>query len=153
VSRAETTRLFEEGSRRLWQSYQQKQSWPSPLWPVWDEWALLYAEHYRDRSFSFPVALPENGGQDFELQWNTAITKTTTGKSVFLSSRQQTVELPQSVFHALGRCSFGSPDALVAQIAGVAAPGVDLATHIRVLIAHLAGSRLLQIKPHQAGDA
>jgi len=154
MSRSRILQLFDEGTTRLEEMYSRfLHCWPSPLWPVWDEWGLLYADHYRDRPFPFRASLPEDGEGEVGLRWSPAIAVAKNGDSVVASSRQSTLTLRPATYSAFAQAGFGPPEVLLARLAGGAERAGKLADSIRTMIRVLVRDGLLQIVPYHDGNA
>jgi radical SAM superfamily enzyme YgiQ (UPF0313 family) len=147
ISRSQVYQLFSEYAARLDGTYSRFDSWPQMLWPVWDEWGLLYSDCYRDLPFPFRTRLSRDGNGQVQLQWNPAIAVRTEGDSVVVSSRFRTLSLRQTTYAALDRAGFGPPEVLLSRLAGGTAPSDELAGSLRAMIAILVQDRLLQIVP------
>ncbi len=145
LSRSDTSRVLAEGHRRLDAVFDRARSGPSPLWPPWDEWALLYADHFRQRAFPHRLALPEDGDAEVALRWNPSMMTRAAGNSVLLATRRHALALRRGAYDAFARAGVGTPAQLLARLAGGAPPSIELAGAIRAMITLLAKADLLQI--------
>ncbi len=145
LSRADTTRLLEQGHGRLDGIFDHLRSRPSPLWPLWDEWALLYSAHFRDRTFPHRLSLPEGEDTRVGLRWNPAMLTRTIGQSVMLATRRQTIVLAAPAYEAINRVGVGTGNELIERLAGTAAPPADVEAAIRRMVAGLAKANVLHV--------
>lgn len=138
LSQSDVDRLFAEYGPRLAALDGDIQHWT-----VWDEWGLLYAEHYCDRPYRYRRALPDPGdAQRILLRFSPTVAFVPEGADVRLLSRERTMVLSRASCAALGGAGAGTSSQIVARLGGVARDA-----GIRAFVAILARAGLLEIVP------
>lgn len=161
LTRAQAGALVEQYDAALKRLYPRFHNSPMHLWPGFEEYAILYAGHYRDHAFPFRTCLPPLGDPTrFVLTWNPAAALERRGDRVRIASRWQTVELGTAAFRTLGTNRPRTVGGLLAECAaldlvGPADDPADRLAQLRTLVDLLIGSRLLQIRliPEEAEKA
>jgi radical SAM superfamily enzyme YgiQ (UPF0313 family) len=151
LTRTQIERLFEEYMPRISRIAARSRSGvgPVPLWPIWDEWALLYSDRYHRQPFPYRSTIPESGDARVELSWNPFLGVTRLENEVRLSSRRLTLVLDLQSFEAIGAVGKGSIGALMARLT----VGNGKAAETRSLLNLLAAARLLEIRPADGGGS
>ena len=58
----------------LREAYSRFHATVDPVWPGFEEYAVLYSDHYKDRPFPFYTSVPAPGeAEQVELSWNTSL--------------------------------------------------------------------------------
>jgi len=142
MTRSQVDQLFEEFQPRFARIMSRSRSGigPVPLWPIWDEWALLYGDHFHGRPFPYRGTLPEDGDALVELRWSPSLAVSELGAEVRLSSRRSTLVIDLTSFEAIGAAGTRSVDDLLARLGGN-----GKAEETRGLLNLLAEARLLEI--------
>jgi hypothetical protein len=148
LSPDEVKQLVVRYNDHLRHTYSRYHNCPTHLWPGFEEYAVLYADHYRTRDFPFRTALPENGDvRPFVIGWNPAAAVTPQDGWMRVASRWKTVEIEEPAYHML--CPRGPrtlkqffSDCLEVNLVG-SDEGVE--ARIRSVIDDLIGARLLQL--------
>ena len=110
LSQDEVTRLVREYNEELRQVYCRFHNSELHLWPGFEEFAVLYADHYTTRDFPFRTALPDEGDPSrFTIAWcPDALVESKPG-AVMVSSRSKAVTVSEEAYRVLGS---GCPRAL-----------------------------------------
>ncbi len=66
-------RLVTQFNSELKKIYRRYHAGPNHLWPGFEEFSVLYADHYRNRPFPYRTCITENGVERFTLRWNPAV--------------------------------------------------------------------------------
>jgi len=146
LGQADVDALLAEFRERFDRSLGRYHSWPAILWPAWEEWALLYADHYWERPFPFRAALPENGGEAVRLEWSPALAVTGAAGGLALASRRAVRILRPASVEALAGAGPARPDELLRRLAGEQAGRPEVLGRVRALVNGLARDGLLQIR-------
>jgi anaerobic magnesium-protoporphyrin IX monomethyl ester cyclase len=148
LSSAEVEQLVVSYNDVLRHTYSRYHNCPTHLWPGFEEYAVLYADHYRTRDFPFRTALPENGDvRPFVIGWNPSAAVTRQDGWVRVASRWKTIEIEDPAYRML--CArrqqtlrqFFS-DCIEVNLVG---RGNGAEARIRGVIDELIGARLLQL--------
>ena len=118
--------------------YRHYHNCPLHLWPAFEEYAVLYGAHYRDRPFSARTCLPSAEDGPFRLRWNPATLVERHGDTVRLAGRHGREEVPATLH---GFLADGRPRTLAALLAE---GGGDPAT-VRAFVEALCAAGLLQV--------
>jgi len=132
----------------LRRTYSRYHNCPTHLWPGFEEYAVLYADHYRVRDFPFRTALPEDGDvRPFVIGWNPSAAVSRNGGWMRVASRWKTIEIEEPAYHML--CARGPrtlkqffSDCIEVNLVG-SDDGAE--ARIRSVIDELIGARLLQL--------
>jgi hypothetical protein len=112
----EVARLLADFNARLAPAFRQYRWFPVSLWPGFEEYAVLYAEHYDAETFGYRCALPE-GWHDvpFRLEWAAGTDFRVVGDTLRARNLRGEVVLPLGLAAALGEArDFRCVDDLVA---------------------------------------
>ena len=103
LSQDEVTQIVDEYNGVLRRIYGRFHNSELHLWPGFEEFAVLYADHYADRDFPFRTALPDEGDPSrFTIAWcPDALVEPGTG-TVQVSSRSKTATVSEQAFRVLG---------------------------------------------------
>jgi hypothetical protein len=129
---------------------------PIHLWPGFEEYAVLYADHYRERDFPFRTALPDDDDpRPFVISWTPALTVAREGDWMRVSSRWQTIEVDQRAFRMFSASQRRTvrelyAECIDAQLIDATGPAEP---RIRAVIDAMIGARLLQIEMMVDDDA
>jgi hypothetical protein len=115
-------------------------------WTVWDEWGLLYAEHYNERAYHYRRALPDPGDeQRVLLRFNPTVVFLPEGAELRLLSRHYTMVLSRASCIALEAAGAGTGNQIMARLGGASRGAA-----VRAFVAILARAGLLEIVPLDA---
>ncbi len=79
------------------------------LWPISEEWSLLYADIYNNRLFPFSLSPFVNGTpMTCRLRWNPSAIVKRNKESVWISSRRATINIEESVYKTFVDTGFRS---------------------------------------------
>ncbi|WP_407520166.1 B12-binding domain-containing radical SAM protein [Methylobacterium oryzisoli] len=133
--------------------YARHHNTPLHLWPGFEEYAILYGDHYRGRDFPYRTALPEDSDpRPFTIAWNPAAATERGDGLVQVASRTGAVAVGEPVFGLLAAprpCRVGDFLAACAAIEGGEADPAGTRAAINAMI----GARLLQITLARDGPA
>jgi hypothetical protein len=148
LSQADVGRLVDAYGKVLRRIYHRFHNSDLHLWPGFEEFAVLYADHYAERFFPFRTALPDEGDPSrFIIGWCADVETQFSGDQVQVSSRTKAATLSARAYDMLASNEprtlqdFFS-DCIKYNLAGTAeAPE----SRIRRMINEMLGSRLLQL--------
>jgi hypothetical protein len=149
LSQSEITRLLGEYQDALRRIYCRFHNSELHLWPGFEEFAVLYADHYADRDFPFRTALPDEGdASHFTIAWCPDALVDSTKGVVQVSSRSRAITLSEQAYRVLGSGHLRTLEEFFADcrahnLIGTAQRAED---GIRRTINDLIGGRLLQLK-------
>ena len=103
LSQSDVSRLVGEYNEALRHIYCRFHNCDLHLWPGFEEFAVLYADHYSDRHFPFRTALPDEGDcLRFAIVWcPDALVESSVG-AVQVSSRTRAVTVSEQAYRVLG---------------------------------------------------
>ncbi len=148
LSQGEVVRLVGEYNQTLRRIYSRFHNSDLHLWPGFEEFAVLYADHYADRDFPFRTALPDEGDPSrFTIAWCPDALVESSGEMIRVSSRSKMVTISERAYRMLAS---GQPrtlqeffsDCMAHNLAG-AGEGAEL--RIRRMINEMLGGRVLQL--------
>ncbi len=143
------TLLDDEFYPELHRVFRQSHNCPVHLWSGFEEYAILYADHYRDHAFPGATCLPDlDDARPFRLRWNPAALAEAHDDMVLLSHGGRHTRVWTSVHRLLGRPVFRSTAALVAEASGDAPADeqAGLYAGLRSYTDELIGAGLLQVE-------
>jgi anaerobic magnesium-protoporphyrin IX monomethyl ester cyclase len=148
LSPEEVVQLVVRYNDILRHTYSRYHNCPTHLWPGFEEYAVLYADHYRTRDFPFRTALPEDGDvRPFVIGWNPSAAVTRQDGWIRVASRWKTIEIEEPAYRML--CPRGPrtlrqffSDCLEVNLVG-SDDGAEAG--IRSVVDELIGARLLQL--------
>jgi anaerobic magnesium-protoporphyrin IX monomethyl ester cyclase len=148
LSRQAVDHLVAEFQHKLRIVYRDYHAGPGHLWPAFEEYAVLYADHYLDREFAFRTSIPEDGFREsFSFRWNPAIwINTETSQLCYLRSRYGVTGLTRESLSLLNQCCVTPLSDALKQLCGSSANEKTEASLIEVLN-HWISEGLLQILP------
>jgi len=148
LSQSQVTRLVGEYNDALRRIYCRFHNSELHLWPGFEEFAVLYADHYADRDFPFRTALlEEDDPSRFTIAWCPDALLEPCERAVQISSRSGTIMVSEQAFRVFGSSNprtlrqFFS-DCLAHDLIGT---GKQAELEIRRTINRLIRARLLQI--------
>lgn len=148
LSHDEVEQLVVRYNDVLRRTYSRYHNTPTHLWPGFEEYAVLYADHYRTRDFPFRTALPEDGDvRPFVIGWNPSAAVTRQDGWMRVASRWRTIEIEEPAYHMLGARRPRTLRQFFAECLAVNLVGSDDAveTRIRSAVDELIGARLLEL--------
>jgi anaerobic magnesium-protoporphyrin IX monomethyl ester cyclase len=73
---------------------------PEPIWPGFEEYAVLYADHYRDRPFPFRTSIPREQGP-LAVDWSRALARLADEDEVLLLQRHRGLVVTRATYRQL----------------------------------------------------
>lgn len=99
--------LLKEFGERLHEVYTYYDSWPSLLWPVLEEWALLYGVEYATRSYPFRLSLPEEDNEKLcRLRWNPLAHIRRYGLAVHFTTRRASINVSEQLYETIKKSNY-----------------------------------------------
>jgi radical SAM superfamily enzyme YgiQ (UPF0313 family) len=131
----EVDRLVAEFNDRLRRLYSRYHGGVDQLWPAFEEFAVLYGDHYRDREFPYRASLVDGDRLDrFRLRWNPATwIERRRDTSCFVRSRHGAAGLSAAGFELLDNALHRPVAELVEILCGDVKPERRAATRAAVL--------------------
>lgn len=148
LSRAEVADLVTRYNDVLRQVYCRFHNSQMHLWPGFEEYAVLYADHYATRDFHFRTALPtEHDTARFTIGWCPDVAIESRAGWVKVSSRWKTVEVTEITYRMLDSPHPRTLAQFFAECIALNLVGTEVAAEptIRGAINELIGGRLLQL--------
>jgi anaerobic magnesium-protoporphyrin IX monomethyl ester cyclase len=148
LSPQEVEQLVVRYNDTLRHTYSRYHNCPTHLWPGFEEYAVLYADHYRTRDFPFRTALPEDGDvRPFVIGWNPSAAVTQKDGWMRVASRWKTIEIEEPAYHMLHARRPRTLKQFFNECLEVNLVGSDKGAEARIrsAIDELIGARLLQL--------
>jgi anaerobic magnesium-protoporphyrin IX monomethyl ester cyclase len=102
LSQSDVVRLVNDYNGVLRHIYSRFHNSDLHLWPGFEEYAVLYADHYADRDFPFRTALPEEGDiSQFTLAWCPDALIESSGATVRISSPSKMATVSERAYRML----------------------------------------------------
>ena len=148
LARHEVMRLVGEYNEALRRIYSRFHNSDLHLWPGFEEFAVLYADHYANRDFPFRTALPdEDETSCFTIAWCPDVLVEIGKGMVRVSSRSKVATVSEGAYRMLAS---GQPrtqqeffsDCMAHNLAGTG-EGAEL--RVRNMVNEMLGGRLLQL--------
>jgi anaerobic magnesium-protoporphyrin IX monomethyl ester cyclase len=99
LTHAEVDRLVNDFNVLVRQAYKNYHASRNQLWPAFEEYAVLYASHYRNQSFRWRTSLPPLADSaSYRVRWNPSLVIERDGPLMQVSSRSHRVEIPKRWF-------------------------------------------------------
>lgn len=99
LSHEDVERLVKEFGDRLKRLFHRYHGGPGHLWPAFEEFAVLYADHYRGRDFPYRTTLSDDDGLDgLFLRWNPAVWVDRRDDVCFVRSRYGAIGMSNASF-------------------------------------------------------
>jgi radical SAM superfamily enzyme YgiQ (UPF0313 family) len=99
LTHSEADRLVHEFNVLVRQAYRNYHASPAQLWPAFEEYAVLYASHYRGRPFRWRTSFPSlTDSRAYRLRWNPSMVIERYGPVMQVSSRHRSAEVPERLF-------------------------------------------------------
>jgi anaerobic magnesium-protoporphyrin IX monomethyl ester cyclase len=156
ISNSDVARLVTEYNDALRHLYCRFHNSQMHLWPGFEEYAVLYADHYATRDFLFRTALPD--GADvarFTIDWCPDLAIESASGSVRMSSRWKAAEVTESTYRMLSSRHSRSIKEFMAECIAFNLVGPQEAAELKIrsAINELIGGRLLQlvVEPIESG--
>jgi hypothetical protein len=148
LSQDEVARLVGDYNEALRRIYCRFHNSELHLWPGFEEFAVLYADHYAERDFPFRTALPDEGDDSrFTISWCPDALVDSSMGAVQISSRSSAVTVSEAAyrFFALGDPRTSKEFFSDCLARGLIGSGDQAKLQIRQAINELIRGRLLQI--------
>jgi anaerobic magnesium-protoporphyrin IX monomethyl ester cyclase len=148
LTNAEAARLVAEYNDALRDIYCRFHNSQMHLWPGFEEYAVLYADYYATRDFSFRTALPDRReAPRFMIDWCPDAAIEADRDSRRMTSRWKTVAVTESTYRVLGSPRWRTLEEFMAECLALNLVGTRDAAEskIRSAINELIGGRLLQL--------
>jgi anaerobic magnesium-protoporphyrin IX monomethyl ester cyclase len=148
LSQGEAVRLVGEYNQALRRIYSRFHNSDLHLWPGFEEFAVLYADHYADRDFPFRTALLDDGDPSrFTIAWCPDALVESSAGIVRISSRSKVATISEKAYRMLAS---GDPRTLQEFFSdctahNLAGTGEGAELRIRRMINEMLGGRLLQL--------
>lgn len=126
------------------------------LWPGFEEFAVLYADHYADRAFPFRTALPDDAEAcNFSIGWCPDALVEADGEFVHISSRTKMATVSKQAYCMLAAAHPRSLQEFFSDCMAhhLAAAGEGAELQIRQMIDEMLRGRLLQLALSGTGRA
>jgi hypothetical protein len=145
---AKVGELLEEFNSKLLRTYSRYHNGPRPLWPPFEEHAVLYGDHFRTKPFPYSATLPVNAeGERFYLQLSPACVRDGADGVVKLTSHWGTFDIPASMCRALEHPLARTVNELVSACVSVTPDHAARAEYlVRELVQDLIGKGVLQLE-------
>ncbi len=156
LSNADVARLVTEYNDELRHIFCRFHNSKMHLWPGFEEYAVLYADHYAARDFLFRTALPDAGDPTkFIIGWCPDVAIEFHAGSVKVSSRWNTVELTERAYRMLSSQHPRTVNDFIAACTALNLVGRQASAELKIrsTINKLIGSRLLQLVLFSSGSA
>lgn len=94
--------LLREGASTLRRLFRQWHASPQPLWPGYEEYAVLYADHFAGKCFPYRSSLPADATlSDYRLSWRRGCVVEMRDENCFVISREGEVGMDLATFDRL----------------------------------------------------
>lgn len=155
LSRDDVMRLVTEYNEILRQIYSRFHNSELHLWPGFEEYAVLYADHYASRDFPFRTALPDESDRSrFNVGWcPDALVESGDGR-VRVSSRGKIVTVSEGAYRMLGAPYPRTIEQFLSDCMAYNLVGTEQGAEIRIrrVINEMIRGRLLQISIERSAD-
>jgi anaerobic magnesium-protoporphyrin IX monomethyl ester cyclase len=156
LSNSDVARVVTEYNEVLRYIYCRFHNGQMHFWPGFEEYAVLYADHYATRDFRFRTALPDEGDPArFMIDWCPDVTIESGTGSVRMSSRWKAAEVTESTYRMLGSRQPRTIKEFIAECIALNLVGPQDAADLKIrsAINELIGGRLLQlvVEPDESG--
>jgi len=103
LDKERTECLLEEFTEDLRQRFRRWHHTLAPLWPMHEEYAVLYCDHYRrDEDFRYLTSMPRrDDGALYQLNWHPSSTAVPRGNEYLVANRRAKVKVSQGLYSAL----------------------------------------------------
>jgi anaerobic magnesium-protoporphyrin IX monomethyl ester cyclase len=157
LDQATVERLLGEFHAALYETFPTYRQFHGHLWPGYEEYAVLYAEHYEARPFAYRYTLPPPGAPGpFRLTWSESVRFDAVNGGYRIASLEGATTMPQVALLLLGEPPPPLPvDALLDMLAARLRPTPEqqprVVAEVRKLVERLLGAGALRLEP--ADDA
>jgi len=153
LSPAEVEDLLNEYYEELRRTFRRTHAAPQHLWPAFEEFALLYADHYFGVNFRFATSLPDDDDPHrYRLRWSPAAHVEKYQDDFFVvMGRNGEVLIDARTFALMAGIKFQPVDDLLTTLAASVpeSPGGNARTFVRETIDALVQRGLVQIEPER----
>ncbi len=159
MTRARARELVSEFWSTLRRRFRRFHNAPLHMFPMWEEYAVLYAEHYRTRTYRHPTTLPtDDSGEAVAMSWAPDVVRQPVADGVRVLSRNGRVLVQSQVDAALATPSFAPVQTAVRRIGTLMSPRAgtrlsDAVVRQTVDRLVLAGLMVMQTRPLDAAPA
>ena len=145
LTHEEVRRLIAEFQASLKRIFARYHAAPEHLWPGFEEYSVLYADHYLNHEFPYRTNLPGNADlEEFRVRLSPGIATRESGQQVLLKSRKAEMEIERSIYVALRNPGARTAADLIRELSGET--GRDM-NAIRGEIDELISGGLVQLEP------
>ena len=150
LSHDQVDALLEEGAATLRQLFRQWHAAPQPLWPGYEEYALLYADHFADKGFPYRSSLPADTVlSNYRLSWRHGCAVEMRDDNCFIISREGEVGMDLTTFDRLKTMERLTVATLLDDLAGAtpASERADARQAMRAIFDQWIAQGLVQLVP------
>jgi hypothetical protein len=154
LTNAKAQELLVEFSEKIFCLHKHFDTWPQLLWPVLEEWALLYSAEYAERPFPYSLSLPDHDHDRVcRLRWNPFVHTSHNESVVRITTRRACIEVAEELYETIRKSGGQSPDALLRQFIPEAhEPKPADVEEVRKTLEVLLRSNLLQLRCGREGS-
>ena len=114
LTHTEVERLVYEFNVLVRQAYGNYHASPAQLWPAFEEYAVLYASHYRAKPFRWRTSFPPlTDSRAYRLRWNPSVDVERDGPIMHISSRYRRAAVPELLFTSVAPTQSRKPRQLI----------------------------------------
>jgi anaerobic magnesium-protoporphyrin IX monomethyl ester cyclase len=114
LTHTEVERLVYEFNVLVRQAYGTYHASPAQLWPAFEEYAVLYASHYRAKPFRWRTSFPSlTDSRAYRLRWNPSVVVERDGSTMHISSRYRRAAVSEHLFTSVAPTQSRKPRQLI----------------------------------------